>query len=374
MNADKLVNSLRGIGINFYTGVPDSLLKDFCQTVTNIVRKECHVIAPNEGTAIALAIGRHLASGDVPLVYMQNSGLGNAFNPLASLAHPDIYQIPILLMIGWRGEPGTSDEPQHMVQGGITKESLELLRIPYLVIREDTDLLEIENFVGQIQSGRAGPHALLVSTGTFEKGSTAPRLDLRQTFSRLDATNCIINHLKDNAIVVATTGKLARELNEIREASGRGGTDFLVVGGMGHASGIALGISLAKPGRSVVCLDGDGAAQMHLGVFALVGETGPKNLIHIIFNNGTHESVGGQPVASPSLDYRKLAKVCGYRYSVKVTNAEELRRELDAIDLIDGPSLIEVSINSLSRNDLSRPKRSPLENKIKFQDHIQTGQ
>ncbi len=374
MNTNKLVNSLTGMGINFYTGVPDSLLKDFCQTVTSSVRKECHVIAPNEGTAIALAIGRHLATGDVPLVYMQNSGLGNAFNPLASLAHLDIYRIPILLMIGWRGEPGTSDEPQHMVQGRLTKESLELLRIPYLVIREDTDLLEIENFVKQIQSVHSGPHALLVSTGTFEKSSTAPRLDFSQTFSRLDATTCIINHLEDNAIVVATTGKLARELNEIREASGLEGRDFLVVGGMGHASGIALGISIAKPGRLVVCLDGDGAAQMHLGVFALVGETRPKNFLHIIFNNGTHESVGGQPVACPTLDYRKFAKVCGYGSSVKVINPEELQRELKTIDLGDGPNLIEVSINSLSRNDLSRPKNSPLENKTKFQDHIQSGQ
>ncbi len=374
MNTDEFVRSLTGVGISFYTGVPDSLLKDFYQTMTSMIGEECHVTAPNEGTAVAIAIGRHLATGDLPLVYMQNSGLGNAFNPLASLAHRDIYRIPLLLMIGWRGEPGTTDEPQHMVQGGITRETLDLLSIPYLVIREDSEISEIEDFIKNINTGHSGPHALLVSSGTFEKSSSIAVLDNGKTLSRLDATTCIVDNLPENAVVVATTGKLARELNEIREERGHDGRDFLVVGGMGHASGVALGISLAMPNREVVCLDGDGAAQMHLGLLGLVGATQPKNFLHVIFNNGTHESVGGQPVASPSLNYRELASSCGYRHSQKVVNIKELSRALRDNSYSDGPNLIEVDINSLSRNDLSRPKNSPLENKIKFQNYLQRGQ
>jgi phosphonopyruvate decarboxylase len=256
-------------------------------------------------------------------------------------------------MIGWRGEPGTTDEPQHMVQGGITRETLDLLSIPYLVIREDSEISEIEDFIKNINTGHSGPHALLVSSGTFEKSSSIAVLDNGKTLSRLDATTCIVDNLPENAVVVATTGKLARELNEIREERGHDGRDFLVVGGMG---------------------DGDGAAQMHLGLLGLVGATQPKNFLHVIFNNGTHESVGGQPVASPSLNYRELASSCGYRHSQKVVNIKELSRALRDNSYSDGPNLIEVDINSLSRNDLSRPKNSPLENKIKFQNYLQRGQ
>ena len=374
MNTAEFVRLLTGRGINFYTGVPDSLLKDFCQTMTSMVGEGNHVTAPNEGTAVALAIGRHLAIGDLPLVYMQNSGLGNAFNPLASLAHRDIYRIPILLVIGWRGEPGTIDEPQHMVQGEITRVTLDILSIPYLVIRNDTEIYEIEDFLTKIDTRHSGPHALLVSSGTFEKSSLAPISDEGKTFSRLDATTCIIDNLAEDAVVVATTGKLARELNEIREARGHEVRDFLVVGGMGHASGVALGISLAMPNREVVCLDGDGAVQMHLGLLGLVGAIKPKNFLHVIFNNGTHESVGGQPVASPSLGYCELARVCGYRHFQKAVNTEELSQALKDMSYFEGPKLIEVGINSLSRNDLSRPKNSPSENKIKFQNYVQRGQ
>jgi phosphonopyruvate decarboxylase len=371
VNPKKLLDLLKEKGINFYTGVPDSLLKDFCKTVETTIEKDCHLITPNEGTAVAIAIGKHLATGELPLVYMQNSGLGNAFNPLASLAHKDVYRVPILLMVGWRGEPGTSDEPQHMVQGNVTRELFELLAIPYLTVNANTELSEIETFINQIELSKSGPHALLVTAGTFEKHVEETDAESDGSLTRLSAIKILAANLPSESIVVATTGKLSRELNEIRNENDQEAKDFLVVGGMGHASGIALGVAIARPERLVVCLDGDGALQMHLGALALIGEKQPSNFLHFIFNNGTHESVGGQAVAAPNLNYKNLAETVGYKFAEVADNSGALLLLLELSEKIQGPKLIEVIISSSSSNDLSRPKNSPIANKAKFKEHVQ---
>ena len=374
MDSIKLLDLLTSKGINFFTGVPDSLLKEFCGTIDRSIQKNHHLIAPNEGIAVAVAIGRHLAFGDIPFVYMQNSGFGNAFNPLIALAHKEVYRIPMLLMVGWRGEPGTSDEPQHMIQGRITSDLFELMEIPYLEVRNETELTSIASFIDLIDLSKSGPHALLVTTGTFEENVSETKCHSDRELTRQEAIEIIVSSLPSNSIVVATTGKLSRELTEIREKRGQEPNDFLVVGGMGHASGIALGISIAQPDRLVVCLDGDGALQMHLGVLAMIGARQPQNLLHVVFNNGTHESVGGQSVAAPELDYANLANVFGYAFAATVQNESELLQILKIAQSVVGPRLVDIKINSLSRSDLGRPKNSTFETKVNFQNHIQRGQ
>lgn len=357
-------------GIEFFTGVPDSLLKDFCAYITG--NSENHIITSNEGGAIALAAGYYLATNKVSLVYMQNAGQGNAVNPLTSLVDPDVYSIPMLILIGWRGEPGKKDEPQHVKQGKITLSLLDTLGIPYGIFPDSIEDLEksLEIALDSIKT-RSAPYALVVKKGTFEPYDLHSKIETSYELSREDAIKLIVDQLGLKDIVVSTTGKTSRELFEYREKLGHDHSrDFLTVGSMGHSSQIALGIALSKPNRQIYCFDGDGAVIMHMGSLAIIGSQCPKNFKHIIFNNGAHDSVGGQPTAGFDIDFLGIAKSCGYKLVLMAETKEEIKEMINLLKLEDGPCLLEIRVNKGSRDGLERPTRTPKENKEDFMKNI----
>jgi phosphonopyruvate decarboxylase len=350
-------------GTDFFTGVPDSLLKSFCAYLTDHAGDPKHVIAVNEGAAVALASGYHLATGKIPLVYMQNSGIGNAVNPLLSLTDADVYGIPMVLVIGWRGEPGIKDEPQHLKQGKVTLTLLETMGIPYFVLSENEDTFrrQVSECFSSIKEKNT-PHALVIRKDTFAPYTLRKREPDIGTLSREEAIETIIRSSNPEEIYFSTTGMASRELYEIRERLGQGhGKDFLTVGSMGHASQIALSAALQKPEFSVTVLDGDGALLMHMGALAAIGNRRPSNFRHIILNNGAHDSVGGQPTLGLKIDIPGIARACGYREAQRVTSREELRAVLK--EKKQGPILIEIRVQKGGRKDLGRPKTSPVENK-----------
>jgi phosphonopyruvate decarboxylase len=361
-------DSLKRNGVDFFTGVPDSLLKDFCSYVSDNSSTENHIISANEGGAIALAMGHYLATSKVPLVYMQNSGFGNIINPLLSLADRKVYSIPMLLIIGWRGEPGVKDEPQHVKQGEVSETLLKTLDIPYLIISDKTENID-KVISGAIMKAKQNnePFAILVRKGTFEpyvlKNKIVTNFDLNRESAIIKASDL----LNDSDIVVATTGKTSRELFEYRAGKTAGHQrDFLTVGGMGHANQIALGIAVAKPKRTVYCFDGDGAALMHTGSLGIIGELKPKNFKHIIFNNGAHDSVGGQPTIGFNIDFCKIAESFNYKKTFKIKNVEEFDSIYSQFRNEEGPCLLEILINIGARNNLGRPTTSPKDNKVNF--------
>jgi len=374
MLAPKLVfDTLKGHDVDFFTGVPDSLLKDFCAFISDNAAADDHVIAANEGNAIALAAGHYLASGNPALVYMQNSGLGNSVNPLLSLADPEVYSIPMLLLIGWRGEPGKKDEPQHIKQGKVTIDLLNAVGIPYSILPSlpAEAVSSIERGIAATKKNKA-PFALVVPAGVFEKyKATSQQAACPYQISREEAIQTIVNTLGEKDIVVCTTGKASRELFEYREKKNAGfHRDFLTVGSMGHASHIALGIALTKKNRTVYCLDGDGAALMHLGGLAIIGCRKPPHFKHILLNNGSHESVGAQPTVGYQTDFIAIARACGYSSAVSVKTTPELIAALAGQKLLTGPVFLEVRISASSRKDLRRPSRSPLQNKQDFMEFL----
>ncbi len=351
--------------ILFFSGVPDSLLKNFCAYVTDHVDDRHHVIAANEGGAVALAAGYYLATGNYALVYMQNSGLGNATNPLLSLADPEVYSIPMLLMIGWRGEPGIHDEPQHVKQGRVTLGLLEAMEIPYLVLDGNTrDWRGLVRSLCDQMRDHERPVAIVVRTDTFDEYKMGTIDDDSSLLTREEAISIVVERIGDNDIVVSTTGKTSRELFEVRERYSQGhGRDFLTVGSMGHSSQIALGIALQKPNYRVICLDGDGAVLMHAGALAIVGQKAPPNFVHIVINNESHDSVGGQPTASPNVDYVDFAQAMGYRNALRAATSKEIESALAQLLDSEGPSLLEIKTRKGSRQDLGRPTITPLENR-----------
>ena len=360
-------------GVEFFTGVPDSLLKEFCLCIDDNIVGDKHIIAANEGNAVALAAGYYLAQKSIPLVYMQNSGLGNAINPLLSLCDSDVYSIPLLVLVGWRGEPGVKDEPQHTKQGKVQLELLKALDIPYKIISQNDNqfAMQISNAV-EIAKTENRPVVLLIKKGTFEKYTTEIEKSPIQCMKREEALEIILRNLDDNAIVVSTTGKTSREIFEIREKNGQSHEqDFLTVGSMGHCSAIALGIALAKPHRQVVCIDGDGAMLMHLGSLTSIATLKPKNFRHILMNNEVHESVGGQKTAAKELDMTAIVNSLG---SSKIFSAEtSADLELKFIDFVScpGPSFLEVKIQSGSRENLGRPTIKPVDNKENFMKFLE---
>jgi phosphonopyruvate decarboxylase len=368
-------NSLVERGIDFFAGVPDSLLKSICGYISDHVGPEKHVIAANEGAAMGLALGYHLATGKLPLVYMQNSGLGNIVNPFTSLADPEVYSIPMLLMIGWRGEPGVKDEPQHVKQGRITPQLLQALEIPFRVLPADP--AEMENCLDALMAHiaeRNGPAALLVRNGTFDAYEFGSAPDSFPT-TREEIIREILASSDPDDVVVGTTGMPSREIYDCRETAAQGHhKDFLTVGGMGHASQIALGIALARPDRRVICLDGDGAAIMHMGSMAIVAASARAvRFKHVLLNNGAHDSVGGQPTVGFRTDFRSVAEACGYRKSVRADSLGQLREVLPVFMECEGPAFLEIRIRKGNRKDLGRPKTSPLENKVGFMRFLGVG-
>ena len=358
--------------IDFFVGIPDSSLKNFTSYITDHVGKQNDIIAANEGACIGLAAGYHLATGKVPFVYMQNSGLGNAINPLLSLAEDKVYQIPMIIMIGWRGEPGVKDEPQHLKQGEITLSLLESMGMPYIVIDSDEEkAIEQTKNLMKATIDKSTPHFIVVRPTVFEKYKLKTEIISDYIMSREDALKIVVDSLDDNDIVVSTTGKLSRELFEYREKLNQTHEkDFLTVGSMGHTSAISLGIALQKKDRKVFCLDGDGSILMHTGTLATIGYHNPKNFFHIIFNNGAHESVGGQPTVGLDVDFKKVAKGYLYENVRSVESKVDLYKALDELRNKKGPYLLEIKVAINTRKDLGRPTTTPIENKNAFMSNI----
>jgi len=361
-------DQLASHGVDYFTGVPDSLLKEFCLCIDDRIPRDKHIITANEGNAVALATGYYLAQKSLPLVYMQNSGLGNAINPLLSLCDPDVYSIPMLVMIGWRGEPGVKDEPQHAKQGKVQLKLLESMDIPYEIISKDDNQFEMKiSSAVETAKNESRPAVLLIKKGTFEKYSKEIQKFDDQRMKREETLEIILENLDDNAIVVSTTGKTSREIFEIREKKGQSHQqDFLTVGSMGHCSSIALGIALSKPEREVVCIDGDGAMLMHLGSLTSIASLKPKNFRHILMNNEVHESVGGQDTAAKNIDLSAIVGAMGPSKMFKAETTAELKVNITNFMTCVGPSFLEVKIRPGSREDLGRPTIKPVNNKKIF--------
>lgn len=358
--------------IDFFCGVPDSLLKDICAFITKNISKKNHIITANEGAAVALASGYYLATGKIPMVYMQNSGIGNAINPLLSLADKNVYKIPMLLLIGWRGEPGVKDEPQHITQGKLTLPLLELMEIPYIVIsNESLNFKEkINSIVEQIRKTNI-PHAIVIKKNTFEPFTLKDDIIVEYKMTREDAIKIIIDSLDENDIVISTTGKTSRELFEYRkEKKQMHNRDFLTVGSMGHSSQIALAIANEKINKNVYCIDGDGSVIMHAGSLGIIGSNGKSNFKHIVINNGSHDSVGGQPTIGYNVNFGKLASELGYKSYFSCSNLESLISKLKILKSQKGPVLLEIKVTKGSRKDLGRPTRTPIENKLDFMNFL----
>ena len=328
-------NALVKSGVEFFTGVPDSLLSPLCACIAEHATEDKHIITANEGAAIALAAGNYLATAKPSLVYMQNSGLGNAINPLLSLADPSVYAVPMLLMIGWRGEPGVNDEPQHLAQGQVTVPMLDAMGIAYHRLPQDTEEAAalVKNLAEDALSEQR-PIAILASKNSFAQYKADQNSDGETlSLTREQAIAIILENINADSSVVSSTGMISRELYELREGfQQKHDTDFLTVGSMGHCSQIALGVALANKNKKVICLDGDGAAIMHMGSMAVTAQSGATNLIHIILNNGRHDSVGGQPTCGFEIDFTTIAKGCGYPSAHSVDNEAELTKALRSIN------------------------------------------
>lgn len=363
---------LKGAGLDFYAGVPDSLLKDFCAYVTDNTPPERNIITANEGSAVALAAGHYLATGKPGVVYLQNSGLGNTVNPLTSLADQACYGIPMLLVIGWRGEPGKKDEPQHVKMGSISREVLDAIGVEWAELpQEPAAAAEAIAHAKARLDARPAPFALLVRAGTFEKYKLQNKLAQPYAMSREESIAVLLDHLPADALIVATTGMPSRELYEHREQRKQGHErDFLTVGSMGHSSQIALGIALAHRDKKVYCIDGDGAVLMHMGGLASIGTSGCTKYKHICLNNGAHDSVGGQPTVAFQADLAGVARACGYRAVFVATSREELESTFAAFDAAEGPAFLEVRVKIGHRDDLGRPKMSPSELKVAYMKSI----
>ncbi|GAB4236071.1 MAG: phosphonopyruvate decarboxylase [Ekhidna sp.] len=369
LDPQAFLKSIRSQGIEFSAGVPDSLLKDFCSVMSD---EGSDIIAANEGGAIALAMGHHLATGKIPLVYMQNSGFGNCVNPLTSLADSDVYSIPMLMMIGWRGEPGVKDEPQHVKQGRISEELLQTMEIPYAILSDVPNEAEVQlSEAVRVMQEKNAPYALLVRKGTFGKYKLQTRVENPYFINREEVIEWMLKGMEEDAVIVSTTGKSSREVFEIRARNNMGhGKDFLTVGGMGHASQIALGIALSKKERPVYCLDGDGAMIMHMGAGAIVGSQEVANYKHILINNGCHESVGGQATVGFNIDFQKITDASGYRKTWLVDKMEALPAVWEEFKRADGPVLLEIRTTEASREDLGRPTTTPVQNKEAFMKNL----
>ncbi len=358
------IDTLRRFSVEFFTGVPDSLLKSVCAYITDNVSKNNNIIAANEGNAIALASGYYLATGKIPMVYMQNSGIGNAVNPLVSLVDREVYNMPLLLLIGWRGEPGKKDEPQHVKQGKITITLLDAMGIKNQVLTQDSDKIEeqIKVAMDYIKKTKE-PFAFVVQKDTFDDYALQTIVSNKYELSREVAIGIIVETMGRTDIVVSTTGQTSRELFEYRESQDGHAQDFLTVGSMGHASQIALGLALNKLDRKIFCFDGDGAVIMHMGAMAIIGAQSPRNFVHIVFNNGAHDSVGGQPTVGLDINIPQVALALGYSYANSVDEESSLRDILHYIKDKNGPILLEVKVRKGARKNLGRPTTTPIQNK-----------
>lgn len=357
----------------FYTGVPDSQIKALCNYLMNTygIDEKRHIIAANEGNCTALAAGYHLATGKVPVIYMQNSGEGNIINPVASLLNDKVYAIPAIFVIGWRGQPGIHDEPQHIYQGEITCKLLDLMDIENFTIDKDTSVEDIKNVMEDynnlLKSGKQVAFVIKKGALTYDE-----KIEYKNNneMIREEIIEQIVKVADENPII-STTGKASRELFEIREKNNQSHKyDFLTVGSMGHTSSIALAVAINKPEEKIWCIDGDGSALMHLGAMAVIGNSNPSNLVHVVINNEAHETVGGMPTVTNTLDLVEIAKACGYSYATSVDNFNDLDDELEKVKNNDQLSFVEIKSSIGAREDLGRPTTTPIENKNNFMNFI----
>lgn len=358
------IEKLRANGIDCFAGVPDSLLKNICAYITDHCDARHNIITANEGAAVGLAAGHYLATGKPACVYMQNSGEGNIINPLASLTDPEVYNIPVLLLIGWRGRPGVHDEPQHVKQGKVTTGLLNTMGINFDVLSKEEEKAEKQIVKAFDALKKKDVYALVIEKDTFEdyKLQDVEKNDL--TMSREEAIQTVAAALGGKDCIVSTTGMISRELFEYRTAKGQGHErDFMTVGSMGHASQIALGIAMSQPDRRVWCFDGDGATIMHMGNMAIVASKEPRNYVHVVFNNGAHDSVGGQPTVGLNIDLPRIARAVGYKHTYSVSTKGDLADVLKEIKIQEGLSLLEIKVKKGNRIDLGRPTTTPIQNK-----------
>lgn len=373
MYPEKFAQYLKSIQIDTMTGVPDSTLKGFCDYLNTNGRNDfLHYVVANEGAAVGIAVGTYLSTGKAACVYMQNSGIGNAVNPLTSLANKQVYRIPMLLLIGWRGEPGIKDEPQHKFMGEITLKLLEILDVEYCILEKGLPDQELEHMLryakAVLQQNRQ--FAFVVKKEYFD-GFELKKYNNRYSLIREDVIAEIIKYLDPKDVMVSSTGKISRELYEQSEKQKGTHTQcFLTVGGMGHASSIAFGIAVRKPDKSVFCLDGDGAVLMHMGSLAVIGKEKPKNLVHICLNNEAHESVGGMPTGCSGTPLASIAKACGYERCLEVSSYKEIEQVFRQVRQIPMLTFIEINVALESRVNLGRPKESPEDNKNEFMKYL----
>lgn len=367
----ELVSTLNYNGVNFATGVPDSLLGQLGAALDNPHSGIKHVTAVNEGSAVGLGIGSYLATGRLPLVYMQNSGLGNALNPLVSLAGSSTFNVPLLLLIGWRGEVGPEgaqieDEPQHILQGRITPALLELMEIPFFILDSKSSIYEVVASACKAALQRSLPVAIVVRKGSFQS-SAFLRSKNAGNISRRRSIEVICDSIPTQTPIIATTGMISRELFDVRRLSGQNPPDLLCVGGMGHAVSVASGFASMSSQR-ILLLDGDGSAQMHLG--ALLTASSIPNLIHVVLNNGGHASVGGQSTSSPDLDFSLLTPYLGYKNSFRANNEVELRDSVAMILARDTSSFLEIRCAMQTTPELGRPEDPPSINASLFSQNV----
>ncbi len=372
MNVANLISEINKLGVGFYSGVPDSQIKPFCDFLINTYGiSNQHIIAANEGNAVALAAGYHLSTGKIPCVYLQNSGLGNIINPVTSLLDDKVYGIPCVFVVGWRGEPEMHDEPQHLFQGEITLEMLKVVNLKYIVIDKETTEQQLKEnmvtFKALLDSGKSVTFVIKKGGLSFDKKENYTN---NNPILREEIIRAITKVAKED-ILISTTGKTSRELFEIREQNSQSHKyDFLTIGSMGHSSSIALGIALNKPQKRVWCIDGDGAALMHMGAMAVIGANSPGNFIHVLINNGAHESVGGQPTVARKINFGKIALACGYKVAYHSANIDELITVLTEVEGKQGPIFIEAKSAIGSRDDLGRPTTTPTKNKKEFMQFL----
>lgn len=373
ISCEKFAESCLSLGLKNATGVPDSTFKGFISYVTWSGRFS-HIIASNECEAMGIAAGIYLAEGKPALVYMQNSGFGKTVNPYTSLFAKEIYSIPAVLLVGWRGKPGIKDEPQHSMMGRVMLPLMKDLDLPYTILDENTwekDLTECYNMA--VNESR--PCALVVSPDLFEDYRQTDGRVSKNTLKREDALKVIVDELGEKAAFISTTGKASRELFELRKNAGKQDhADFYTVGSMGCASSIGLGVALSSPGKQVVVIDGDGATLMQMGTLATIGSRKVPNLLHIVIDNNAHDSTGGQPTVSDSVDFAEVAKACGYSEAYTVDNEKMLRELL--VKTRNAPSLkmIVIKCKAGSRADLGRPTKTPQENKEIFMNCLRNVQ
>lgn len=367
------IESLKSQDIDFFVGIPDSLLKNICAYLIDNLSKEQNIISANEGGAIGIAAGYYLATNKIPVVYMQNSGEGNIINPLASLTDKEVYNIPILLIIGWRGRPGIHDEFQHVKQGKITTSLLNIMGVNYTILskEEETAAKQIKLAVNYMKATNEC-YALVIEKDTFDTYKLQ-KVEVNDfTMTREEAIQKIAGSIEANACIVSTTGMISRELFEYRTVMNEGhDRDFLTVGSMGHASQIALGIALQKSGRRIYCFDGDGASIMHMGNMAITASMNCKNYVHVVFNNGAHDSVGGQPTVGLKINLCAIAKAVGYKVTYSAETMTELETKLAEIKHAEGPVFFQVCVKKGNRKELGRPTTTPIQNKKAFMEFLQ---